>query len=229
MARYRFQPGKEYPARLLAVRVRPIANEDSRVRLLRLEFEIFPEFKGQLRSQGKIACRDLVIGPESARDTGVSRYARALGVHAEDRVEDWLAAEQGAPWVRIVFGEPDPEDDRSPFDEFEPFDLEKSGCRVVEYDLPLGEKWVTPAEAADELGCSTATVRRRVDQHQAEWGTRLVRVTPGGHRRINLPLLREVESEDQIAGLRTHRGAPAAARTVRGEPGAAVTVGKQGA
>ena len=196
MARYRFQPGKEYRGRLLAVRVRPIANGDSRLHLLRLEFEIFPESRGELRSGGKVACRDLVVGPESSRDTGVLRFARALGVRAEDRLADWLAAGQRAPWVRIVFGEPDPEDDRSPFVEFEHFDLATSECRIVEYDFALGGKWVTPAEAADELGCSTATVRRRLNQHCAEWGTRLLRVTTGGHRRINLPLLRDLESED---------------------------------
>jgi hypothetical protein len=36
----------------------------------------------------------------------------------------------------------------------------------------------------------------------AEWGSWLVWGTAGGHRRINLPLLRDLESEDQIAGLR---------------------------
>jgi hypothetical protein len=192
----------------------------------RLEFEIFPEYRGELRSQGKVACRDLVIGPEPTRGTGVRRYAHALGVRAEDRLEDWLAAEKREPWVCIVFGEPVTEDDRSPFVEFKPFDLKQSGCRVVEYDLTVGGKWVTPAAAADELDYSTATVRRRVDEHKAEWGTQLVRYTRGGHRRINLPLLRDLESEDQVGGLRIVK--LRRLRTSRGEPGAAETTGEQG-
>jgi hypothetical protein len=76
MARFAFQESAEHPARLFAVRKKPLENE--RLSLLRLEFEIFRLLeRNKLKSTGMIACRDLAIGTpaEMAADPGVRRYA----------------------------------------------------------------------------------------------------------------------------------------------------------
>jgi hypothetical protein len=205
MSRNRFEPGRRYPARLFAVQRKPLENE--RYVLLRLEFELFSERRDErpvgtgkgevaaareLVSTGKIACRDIVLGPgvDPAADAGLAYYVAALGVKQPQQVESWLGLRRGDRWVEIVFGAVESADFRNPFASLAPFD--PAGCRVTEYDYDLDREWVPPAQAARSLRTSESTIRRLVARHEPEHGAQLVRRTTGNHRRINLPLLRNL-------------------------------------
>ena len=197
MARYRFREGKTYAARLLGARERPIENSDvSGVRLLRLEFEVFEldETQSLLTSYGKIACRDIVLGRavEPTRDSSVMLYANALRVDDPSNVEEWLHRGGRPVWANIVFGPKGP-DLRNSFARIFAFDAD--GWQVQHYDYDLDKEWFRVAEAADDLGCSESTIRRRVDEFERIWGTELVRRTEGNQRRIRLSLLRNLWAE----------------------------------
>jgi hypothetical protein len=183
-----------YAARLLGVRERTIENSDvSGVRLLRLEFEIFEQDDTQslLASYGKIACRDIVVGRavKATRDPSVMVYANALRIGKASNVEEWLHRNDTAVWVNIVFGAKGP-DLRNSFETISAFDAD--GWQVQQYDYDLDQEWFRVAEAADDLGCSESTIRRRVDEFERIWGTELVRRTEGNQRRIRLSLLRDL-------------------------------------
>ena len=78
MARSAFLLGVKHPARLRAVRRKPLENK--RTELLRLEFEIFRQIGAdRLKSTGKIASRDIAIGRSTTAvvDPGVKRYAQS--------------------------------------------------------------------------------------------------------------------------------------------------------
>ncbi len=91
----------------------------------------------------------------------------------------------------IVFGPHDDFDQRNSFASILPFDPLKH--RIQEYDLASHQDWVRVGKAAEELETSESTVRRRVQSWEIEWGTRLVRPRqPGGHRYLNLRLLRNL-------------------------------------
>ena len=183
--RSHFPPGMKFAARLLTVRERNVC-------LLRLEFEVFfiHAERKQLRSLGKIACRDLIVTAGISHDWGVAQFIQALSVLGPDRPESWFRRAKERPWVKIVFGGEDPEDERNTFESIFPFDV--SGHEIFEYDFQVGGKWVGVGAAVEELDTSEATVRRRVDKWEQEWGARLLRRTKGGQRRINLDLLRHL-------------------------------------
>lgn len=191
IARYAFTVGKRFPARLHAVWEKPL--ENAQLKLLRLEFEVFVEVEPRrLSATGKIACRDLVVGGgmDLSSDPGVMPFVAALRIKNPNRRHDWLALIGTNHWVAIEFGAVNELDQRNEFHSIYPFD--PADRLICEYDFDLHRQWVTPQEAADDLGNSQSTVRRLVAQHEGEWGGQLVRRTLGGHRRINLYLLRNL-------------------------------------
>lgn len=194
MARYTFTPGRPYAGRLLQVSTRPLENDpNTKIALIRLEFEIYSRSDDErtLCSLGKIACRDLVIGPQipAAKDSGIMVYANALGLTKRvDSVDSWTGILPGSVWIEIVFGELDPVDYRNPFVKVSRFS--PTGWKSKEFDYEIDKIWVTPEVAADDLECSTSKVRRTTKTLYGEWGNKLERRTHGNHRRINLPLLR---------------------------------------
>jgi hypothetical protein len=143
----------------------------------------------EFRSLGRIASRDLVLSASAANDGGVRYLAQALDVRDAANPAAWLARAQKA-WVEIVFGEPDERDGRNRFADVRSF--LPDGYAVIEYQYELSDQWVTPEAAARALKLSPATIRRRTKEHLAELGELLERRTPGGHRRINVLLLRHL-------------------------------------
>jgi len=191
MARYRFRENHEYAGRVHAVWRKPL--ENAGLSLIRLEFEIFTFGEGnRLSSTGKIACRDIVVGKgiDLQRDTTAMPYLNALEVRRPESAASWLELNDRDVWVKIVFGPIGAEDERNAFRSIFPLDVR--GYQIIEYDYDLDAGWVEVSVAADDLGCSESTVRRRVARAEAEFGERLVRRTGGNHRRINLRLLRNL-------------------------------------
>lgn len=198
MARYRFVEGNTYAARLQGVHERPIENSRvSRVRLLRLEFEVFllRRREMQLSSTGMIACRDIVLGPavDPSRDSSVMAYACALRLRNPSNVNEWLRLSGQPIWVTIVFGPKGATDMRNSFESISPFDVHD--WQVKPYDYNVDEDWLAVAHAARLLKCSESTIRRRTGEFERVWGTELLRWTEGGHRRIYFPLLRNLWRE----------------------------------
>ncbi len=195
MARYPFREGRKYVGRLQGVRERPIENsKSSGFRLLRLEFEIFDLLDSQhtLTSTGHIACRDIIAGPgvDATRDASIAAYAGALRLRNASRVSQWLELPGGMIWVSITFGGLGPLDLRNTFKAIFPFDAES--WTVREYGRSLDKESVSVSEAADDLGCSENTIRRKLKQLELEWGEKLVWRSGGNHRRIRLALLRNL-------------------------------------
>lgn len=202
MARYKFPSGTKCPARLHGVLKRPLENRG--LSLVRLEFEVFhvvetPD-RPTLQSTGKIACRDLAVGPalNPSLDEGITRWTEMLGIkQPASQIETWLNLVAGSkskrPWVRITFGEMTRPDYRCPFRNVEPFD--STGYRICPYVYPSTGEWCQVGDAAECLGCSEATVRRLVAFFEPDWGELLVRRTCGNHRRINLQLLQHLRQE----------------------------------
>jgi hypothetical protein len=201
MSRFNFRVEHPYAARLISVRKRPIENDPRlSLSLLRLEFEIFWKMQGNvasLRSQGEIACRDLLIGEliPVQNDSGQLVYASALKV--KGRIQDpqrWTASLAQAPWVEIIFGEADPIDGRNPFKSIRAFD--PSGWKIEKYRYDRSAQWVSVSDAAAAVCASASTVRRRVDELEAEFGARVIRRTRGNQRRIYLPLFLNAWSDE---------------------------------
>ena len=195
MPRYAYKLGQPYAGRLLTADTRQIDNDKSRkLALVRLEFEIFSrdDRRRELRSLGKIACRDLIIGPDATRDIGVVFFAQRLGVRDPRKPEAWSARAAAGAWVEIVFGEPDGRDARNRFADVRAFSPD--GYTVVEYRYDLSDEWVKPEAAGQAVGKSASTIRRFTKKHLAEWGETLERRTSlvRGHRLINLALLRHL-------------------------------------
>lgn len=195
MARYKFTEGKTYAGRLQGVRERPIENSrSSGFRLLRLEFEIFEilEHQRTFSSTGKIACRDLVVGPgvDATRDASLAAYASALRLGDASRVSRWLDLPGSPIWVTITFGKVGPFDLRNSFEAI--FPLNVADWSVREYDYSLDKEWLTVSEAADDLGCSPSKIRRALNEWELEWGSQLVWRSTGRHRRIKLSMLRNL-------------------------------------
>jgi len=199
MARYNFNTNRRYAAKLVRVARRPIENDSSiGLSLLRLEFAIYWMFEEQklLESQGEFACRDIVIGEQVwvERDSGISTYASALGVPAPtNAVSSWNKVADLGRFIELQFGPSELEGDRNPFAHINAFN--PAGWTVKEYRFDRTAEWVTIGIAADAVGVSESTVRRRVDTLEAEWGARLIVRTEGTHRRIYLPLFMNVWSE----------------------------------
>lgn len=191
MTRHHFQINKPYAANLIRVASRPIENDPSvPLQLIRLEFAIYWIAEGQrLESQGEIACRDLVVSKllPTNRDAGLVAYAHALRVDAPiNEPESWARLQSNGRWIELKFGASEIEGGRNPFTLIKPFD--PAGWEIKEYSYDRNARWVTIGAAADAVGVSESTVRRRVDALEAEWGSELVRRTDGDHRRIYLPL-----------------------------------------
>ena len=196
MSRYNFQTDKSYAAKLVRVAPRPIENSgDVQLSLVRLEFAIYwryPE-KNLLESHGEFACRDLIVGSlvPADRDLGLVNYAVALCVAAPiTSPENWAALIASERFIELQFGPPESEGGRNPFTKIAYFD--SSGWTVEEYKYDKTSEWVTIRVAADAVGVSESTVRRRVDALEEEWGTRLIVRTEGTHRRIHLPMFTNI-------------------------------------
>ena len=200
MTRYNFAIDKKYAGKLLSIHQRPIENDPTlSLHLLRLEFEIYWQLsheKQTLRSEGELACRDIVIGKliRAEKDAGQQAYASALGIRGDLSLADsWLRAAELDVWVEIEFGPPEQVGQRNPFRRIARFD--PSIWQMEPYRFDRGKEWVTVAVAADAVTTSEATVRRRVDEWEIEFGGRLVRRTFGRQRRIYLPLFVNLWSE----------------------------------
>jgi len=194
MTRYHFTIGKPYAAKLVRVAPRPIENDANlSLQLLRLEFTIYWMLDEQhLESQGEIACRDIVVGDlvPTHRDAGLVAYAQALRVKAPiNEVANWTALPSGR-WIELTFGPSETEGGRNPFATIRPFDVD--GWEVKEYRYDRSAKWVTIKTAADAVGTSESTIRRRADALEPQFGAELIHRTNGGHRRINLPTFMNV-------------------------------------
>jgi hypothetical protein len=192
--RFKFDPNATYAGRLLRVSRRPIENRDERVILLRLEFLIFRINETWLQTKGQIACRDVVLAPDLQEDSGIHRLADPLKVTPALSVRAWLNAPGRRPWMTIRFGDPSATDQRQPFVEIRGFDPAAAGLEIRELPHETDVRWATVQAAATELDISPNTARRLIDSHEAEFGESLVRRTAGGHRRINLLLLRVLVS-----------------------------------
>lgn len=191
MSRYQFRIAAPYLGRLMSLTRRPIENADSStLLLLRLEFEIFTLDEGGKvgRSTGKIASRDLIIG--GPIDSGIQCYAAALRIDEPSSEDSWQSDKLVGRWVTIEFSDVDPTDFRNPFQSIDRRD--ELPEELVEYDYSMSQEWYSVSEVADDLGVSGATIRRKLVELESRWGTRLVRRTDGGHRRICLPLLRNI-------------------------------------
>ncbi len=115
---------------------------------------------------------------------------KALTVRRPERLDDWISLEERRPWVSIEFGGSDKRDMRNPFHSIYPFN--PIGLQIEDFPYDQSLDWVTVGQAAKQLGCSQSKIRRLVDSHEQFHGGELVRPTPGGHRRINVLLLRNL-------------------------------------
>ena len=107
MTRYRFREGKTYAARLMRVSERPVENaRRAGFRLLRLEFEFFEMRRDAktLASTGKIASRDLIVGPlvDPSRDSHLTNYIAALHLKNPQTVKSWLALTEETRWLKVT-------------------------------------------------------------------------------------------------------------------------------
>ncbi len=190
MTRCQFASGRSYPARLSHVQRRNLENRLASVALLRVELELFRLDGAILRSLGEYASRELVLGNEVAGDPGVRRLATALQMERAASLSGWLQLNERAlaerPWVKVVFGRPEPEDYRQPFQDIQPFDVSPYSV-VVNRGQVVGE--LTLGKAARLLTISENTLRRRIKSLDPALAELLLRRTAGGHRRIDAKLL----------------------------------------
>ena len=196
MTRYSFAIGRDYAAKLIRVALRPIENRLlSPLSLLRLEFAIYWQFPKErvLKSEGEFACRELIVGEaiQSESDSGLASYAAALGVTGlMDKPESWVELADAERFIELQFGPSESEGGRNPFAQIANFD--KRGWTIEEYRYDRTAGWVTIGVAADAVGVSESTLRRRVDVLEEEWGPKLIVRTEGGHRRIYLRMFMSV-------------------------------------
>lgn len=188
--RFKFDPNCTYAGRLDRVSKRPIENQFADTVLLRLEFLIFRSYERSLSTRGQIACRDIMLWPGMAKDPGVLRMANALRIEDAYSAEAWLAAPDRRSWITLRFGDPSPLDQRQPFVQIQGFSPVAEGFQLEKAPHQTDVRWATVQAVASELETSPSTVRRLIDYHEEEFGESLVRRTTGGHRRINLVLLR---------------------------------------
>lgn len=200
MSRYNFQAGRKYIAKLVRVSPRPIENgEMVSLSLVRLEFAIYwPNFETKvMESHGEYACRDLIVGGliPTEQDLGLVNYAVALDVPAPINASlNWSSLSSTEKIIELQFGPPEIEGGRNPFASIAAFD--STGWEIQEYRYDKTTQWTTIRVAADAVGASESTVRRRLDDLESEWGARLVVRTKGTHRRIHLPLFLNLWGEN---------------------------------
>ncbi len=197
MPRFRFSLDHMYVGRLCTVFRRPIENAGSDLAVLRLEFEVYIPKNGKLlQTYGYIACREIVIGRSvrARQDANIVRYADLLRLPS-DRINDpesWLALQpasrtaRGQRWIGIRFGKPTKVDYRQPFDEISQFSV--AGWKVAKFPFPRDEEWVRIGRAAEFLGVSESTARRRIASYVKDFDD-LVRRTDGNQRLVNIRLL----------------------------------------
>ena len=203
MARFRFNldTGTEFAAELRKVTERPIENRlhSTSIHLIRLEFEIFKFMHERMRLQGlgKMASRDIIIGEfiDITKDAGLSRYCEVLGVRSHQSVEHWKALEKQGKWIKIQLGDLSQEETgRNPFKSIASFpssEFEKYTVKRPDFDVTL--KWVRVSHAAEYLQVSDSTARRKADKWAKAGFPDVKRLTTGGQREINLPLLWDLE------------------------------------
>ena len=203
--RFLFSRETEYAGKLIAVTERSIENMDSNILLLRIEFEIFliddASDPFELHPTAAVASRDLVVTRGAGSDEGLARYAAALGVKHPNNVKHWYRLEHFAQiktparqrWIRICFGEPNVDGDfRQPFVSVSRLDAPKnSQMKSSSTVAALRDPYVKPLWVRNLLRNkrgttpSEDTVNVFVDRHAEQYADKLLRHTPGGHRRIN--------------------------------------------
>jgi hypothetical protein len=161
MARFRFEDGSKYPARLYSVCRRPVENRD--VGVIRLEFELFRwnDAGDAVKSTGKIACREIVasIFSRGMKDDGAKPYMEALAVKT-NAITEWMKLDDQVRWVALEFGKRRDSDGRNSFRSIT--GLKTLPTRVSEYRRNDGKEWGTVQDAADLVGCSKSTVIRKL-------------------------------------------------------------------
>ena len=200
MTRNNFRQNIPYAAQLLRVTKRPLENGDeAKIYLLRLEFEIFQIAKDTrlLHAMDCVASRDIVVGSglPPVRAGRVLEYARLLKIKNIHDVAEWteLGRVSSRAWVAVTFGPTDETDFRNSFHSVQSFDSRNYEIRTRSTTRPTD--WTTVSTAARELQTSCSTLRRRLPALEKTAPMKLVRKTNGGHRRINLPLLRNMWTE----------------------------------
>ncbi|MDB4749997.1 hypothetical protein OAF83_03740 [Rubripirellula sp.] len=200
MARFRFKTDKYYAAELRKVTQRPIENYPTRgtIHLLRLEFEIFRIIDKMmwLQGLGLLASRDLVIGTlvDQKKDSGLAHYCDVLGLKEGRRLADWNALENQGKWIKVRFGSLEEGTDRNKFERIESFDpKERKKYKVKRPSFDVAKKWVKIAHAAEYLGVSVSTARRKADKWAEAGYDDVVRRGAGSQREINMPLLWDLE------------------------------------
>jgi len=192
MARYNFSTDKSYAAKLIRTAQRPLENDPNlSLQLIRLEFAIYwmTAEKRLLESQGEIACREIVVGKlvPISKDAGLAKYAESLKILPPfNEAANWIGLEDSGRWIELQFGPAESEGGRNPFRKIAAFD--PSGWTINEYRYDRNAKWVRIGAAAEAVGVSESTVRRRIDALEAEKGSELVVRTNGRQRKIYLPL-----------------------------------------
>jgi hypothetical protein len=197
MSRNKFSTETRQVGYLFDVVKRPIENSmHCQLMLLRLIFDVVKVFERRriFTSCGQFASRDLIIGNGAVNqiDTGIKTYASALSLNSQ-RISDpeaWLELRNQKPWVEIQFGEPRPPDLRQPFLNIRAFEKPEDWGIEKVIDFYPNKEWVSVNQAARFFGMSDSTIRRRVELFQSQYGERLIVVTSGKHRRINLECLR---------------------------------------
>ena len=199
MARSQFEKERRFPARLARVQRRSVENRLQGIALIRIEIELFRLDGAVLRSLGEHASREFVLCGGVAEDLGVRRLATAFGVEHAASLTSWLRLNQRPlaerPWITVVFGAPEEEDYRQPFQEIHPFDMQNYAVSAGRGEAP-GE--LTLGKAATLLDISENTLRRRIEALEPRLAELLVRHTPGGHRRIDAKLLQILQSSGHL-------------------------------
>jgi hypothetical protein len=88
------------------------------------------------------------------------------------------------------FGPKNSVDHRNSFAAVFPFDPED--CQIIDFPYDLSIDWITAGQASKALGFSVSKIHRLIAKHEPFHGSELVQLTDGKHRRINLPLLRNL-------------------------------------
>ena len=200
MARNQFSENTWYAANLREVSKRPIANcpSNGNLHLIRLEFEIYEiyENRGMLISRGELASQDVIIGDfiDPAKDAGILQFSSVLGLRKPQDLNSWLSLCRNKIWLKLKFAEVDSESiGRNPFACFGRFAPGKYEIKKFAFDLT--KKWVRVKHAAEIMNKSESTIRRRCNAWEAK-GYPVTRRTKGNHREINMPLLHNLEPDE---------------------------------
>jgi hypothetical protein len=134
-------------------------------------------------------------GVDVERDEGLWPYINALDVRKPNDVNSWLQVSGDQIWIKVWFGAVSAIDHRNIFAQVLPFSSD--GFEINNWDYSLSKEWVKVSEAADDLGVSASTIRRKVKELEGEYGSSLVRRTEGNQRLIRLRLLQNLWDDNR--------------------------------